>query len=233
MIPLKDLNPTRRTPAVTYLFIALNVAVFLYEFSLSSEAQQDLVYRFGVVPYALTQEGHLGSWITPLSSMFMHGGWMHLIFNMWFLHIFGDNVEDTLGHVRFVVFYVICGLGAAAAQVLMDPDSTVPMVGASGAIAGILGGYVRLYPSARVLTLIPVFFFLMVRELPAVFFIFIWFGIQLISGVGALGSIGSNTGGVAFFAHIGGFLAGIALIRSFVQHNPQRGWVRPHGDLWN
>jgi membrane associated rhomboid family serine protease len=144
--------------------------------------------------------------------MFMHGDWLHILGNMWFLWIFGDNVEDELGKVKFVLFYVLTGLLAAAAQVAIDPASFVPMVGASGAIAGVLAGYVVLYPRARVLTILPVVIFLFV-ELPAFLFIFVWFGLQLLRGVVSLGAMGDNAGGIAFFAHIGGFVAGLALIK--------------------
>ncbi len=228
MIPLRDINPTRTRPALTYGLIAANVLVFLYEWSLTPTEFQQFLFRYGVVPYQLVVEPHVGALATPFSSMFVHGGWLHLLFNMWFLHIFGDNIEDALGRTRFVVFYLLCGLGGAAGQVMIDPASPVPMVGASGAISGVLGGYVRLYPRARVVTLIPVFFIFMLRELPAVFFIFFWFLLQLLSGLGSLGAAGSQTGGVAFFAHIGGFVAGLVLIRRMrPPRNRSLGWRRP------
>jgi membrane associated rhomboid family serine protease len=228
VIPLRDINPIRTRPVVTYLLIAANTAVFLYQAQLSQAAGQLFAHQWGLVPYYLTQPEHIafGSFETPFTSMFMHGGWLHLISNMWFLHIFGDNVEDTLGHVRFLLFYVACGLAAAVAQVVIDPSSTVPMIGASGAIAGVLGAYFMLFPHARVVTLIPVFVLFFVRELPAVFFIVIWFGMQLLSGIGSLG-IDQQTGGVAFFAHIGGFLGGLWLLRAFgFSRNRTRGFRR-------
>lgn len=212
MIPLRDKNPTRTIPVLTYLLIALNVVVFLYQLGLGEAGGAAFTERFGVLPYALTVLQHPGSAVTPLTSMFMHGGWLHLIFNMWSLHIFGDNIEDALGRGRYLLFYVLCGVAAAAAQVLIDPGSTVPMIGASGAISGVLGGYLRLFPRARVDTLIPIFIFMIVRELPATVFIVLWFLIQLVGGVESLASLGDQTGGVAFFAHIGGFLAGLFLI---------------------
>lgn len=214
MIPLRDRNPTRSVAVLTYLLIALNAVVFLYQVSLGDAASGAFVERFGMLPYALTVLHHPGSSITPFTSMFMHGGWMHLIFNMWSLHIFGDNIEDALGSIRFVLFYVACGLVAAAAQLLIDPTSTVPMIGASGAIAGVLGGYLRLFPYARIVTLIPIFIFMLVRELPATVFIVLWFLIQLVGGVESLASLGDQTGGIAFFAHIGGFVAGLLLVGS-------------------
>jgi membrane associated rhomboid family serine protease len=159
---------------------------------------------------------------------------------MWFLYIFGDNVEDVLGRVRFALFFVACGMAAAVAQIAVGPSSQVPMVGASGAIAGVLGAYLRLFPHARVITLIPIFILPVVRELPAVFFIVVWFGVQLLSGIGSLSALGRESGGVAFFAHIGGFLGGLWLLHLFgfrknntrgfrrvgalEQHDPYRGW---------
>lgn len=226
MIPLRDQNPTRSWPWLTYLVIALNVGVYAYQLGLSDAAQAMFVERFGVMPYALAVMHHPGSWITPLTSMFMHGGFLHLAFNMWSLHIFGDNIEDALGRSRYVLFYVACGVAAAAAQVLVDPDSTVPMVGASGAISGVLGGYLRLFPRARVVTLIPIFIFMLVRELPATVFIAIWFLIQLVGGVEALASLGEQTGGIAFFAHIGGFLAGLFLVGALGPTRNQTGGFR-------
>ncbi len=218
MIPIRDLNPSRTRPVVTYALIAINAAVWLYQVFLylggGAAAMNAFVYQFGAVPHWLTSGEHAGSYVTPLTSMFMHGGWMHVIGNMWFLWIFGDNVEDALGKVKYVVFYVLCGLIAVVAQVIIDPDSTVPMVGASGAIAGVLGGYVLLYPRARVLTLVPIVFFITFMELPAFLFIFVWFGFQLLSGFVSLGQMSEATqGGVAFFAHVGGFLAGLALVK--------------------
>jgi membrane associated rhomboid family serine protease len=167
-----------------------------------------------MVPFFLTQDLRIGGLATPFTSMFIHGGWLHLLGNMWFLHIFGDNVEDALGRARYVMFYVLCGLLAAVGQILIDPESKIPMVGASGAIAGVLGAYYRLFPRARVVTLIPIFFFITVRELPAVFFIVLWFAMQLLEGLGSLGNAAQG-GGVAFFAHIGGFLGGLLLVTAF------------------
>jgi len=216
------MNPTSRTPVVTYALIAANAAVFLYEASLGPELLEPFVHRFGLIPYEITQGSHYGSFITPLSSMFLHGGWLHLIFNMWTLHIFGDNVEDDMGPVGYSAFYVLCGLGAAIAQTAVFPASEVPMVGASGAIAGVLAAYLRLYPRARVVTLIPVVFIMLLRELPAFWFIALWFGIQLFSGCGELALMQGDGGGVAFFAHIGGFVAGFVLLNVFRGRSPPR-----------
>jgi membrane associated rhomboid family serine protease len=212
VIPLRDINPTRTRPVLTYGLIALNTAVFLFQVSLPDAEFELFVRRYGLIPEMITEDVYFGSLITPFTSMFMHGGWLHLILNMWSLWIFGDNVEDELGKPRFVLFYMLTGLGAAAAQVLVQPSSEVPMVGASGAIAGVLAAYLKLFPGARVVTLIPLFFLFFVREIPAVFFIIVWFGLQVISGVDALGGLESDVGGVAIFAHIGGFVAGLLLV---------------------
>ncbi|MGE0791208.1 MAG: rhomboid family intramembrane serine protease [Sandaracinaceae bacterium] len=218
MIPLRDINPTLRRPYATYALIAINVAAWLYEVALGGAAEP-FIQRWGVVPYYLVQAPSLGSWLTPLTSMFLHGGWMHLIGNMWFLYVFGDNIEDALGRTRYVLFYLLTGLTAVAAQVVIDPHSTVPMVGASGAIAGVLGAYLMLHPRARVVTLVPIFIFIQFVELPAWVFLFVWIGLQLLQGFTSLGDL-TGGGGVAFFAHIGGFAAGVALIRLFLRTRP-------------
>jgi len=232
VIPLRDLNPVSTRPVVTYAIIAINVVVWLLEVFVwlgqGDGAMQALIYRYGVVPWYLVHDPHVGSWITPISSMFMHGGWMHVIGNMWFLWIFGDNVEDALGKARFVAFYVLCGLAAVAAQVAIDPSSQIPMVGASGAIAGVLAAYVTLYPRARILTLVPIFIFIQFMELPAFLFIFVWFGFQLLSGYVSLGTVGQEMGGTAFFAHIGGFVAGLALVRIMRKRDGGRSPHRVH-----
>lgn len=215
MIPLRDANPVNHRPVVVYMLVALNVVVWFYEVSLGPGPLQEFLYRYGVVARALTEGNDLGSWITPVTSMFLHGGWFHVIGNLWFLWVFGDNIEDQLGSFRFVVFYLVCGLAAVAAQVYVDPTSSVPMVGASGAISGVMGAYVVMFPKARVMTLVPIFFFLQVFSLPAFLFIFVWFGTQLLSGVASLSQVGMNIGGTAFFAHIGGFVAGVAWIFLF------------------
>ncbi|MFW6051908.1 MAG: rhomboid family intramembrane serine protease [Myxococcota bacterium] len=233
MIPLRDNNPTRRPPVVIYVFVALNVAVFLFEVALGPQGMALFTEHFGVVPYDLTQEVRPDAWITPLTSMFMHGGWMHIIGNMWFLWIFGDNVEDSLGRGRFVVFYLLCGLGAVALQVAVNPMSQTPMIGASGAVSGVLAGYVMLFPHARILTLVPIFIFLQFVELPAYLFIFIWFGYQLLAGLVQFGQVKAGGGGVAWWAHIGGFVVGIALARLFRKHrHPPRRYAPPRFDRW-
>jgi membrane associated rhomboid family serine protease len=223
VIPLRDLNPTRSTPVMTYLLIAVNVVVYLFQVSLSPYAEQRFIEHYGLVPVLL---GHR-HFVTAVTSMFLHAGFLHLLLNMWSLFIFGDNVEDSLGRARYLLFYLACGLGAAAAQYAIGPSSTIPMLGASGAIAGVLAAYVRLFPRARVVALIPLLIFFFVREIPAVVFIAFWFLMQVVSGLGSLQAVGQE-GGVAFFAHIGGFIAGLWLIRSLVPpRNSTGGFQRP------
>ena len=214
MIPLRDTNPSRTMPVVNYFLITTNVIVFLYEFSLSKE-MTNFVFNFGLIPFNFTSDlqsyqVNPGTVLPLFTSMFLHGGWMHLIGNMLFLFIFGDNVEDRFGHFKYFFFYIVAGLAAAFTQIYMFPDSQIPMVGASGAIAGVLGAYVFMYPTAKITTLIPIFFFFQIIELPAFLFLGIWFLLQIISGMFALG-IGADAGGVAWWAHIGGFAAGAVL----------------------
>ncbi len=227
MIPLRDLNPTRSTPVLTYLIIAANVAVFAYQQSLGHVGAERFIRQYGLVP-AFLSAGHVGSMITPLTSMFMHGGYLHIIANMWSLYIFGDNIEDALGKLKFVFFYLACGFAAAAAQVLIDPGSHVPMVGASGAIAGVLAAYMRLFPRARIVVLLWFFIFVSTPTVPAWIFILIWFGFQLLSGLDVLSGGAEAGGGVAVFAHIGGFLAGMLLVaRATRRRNVTRGFRTP------
>ena len=214
MIPLRDTNPSRTIPVVNYFLITTNVIVFLYEFSLSKE-MTNFVFNFGLIPFNFTSDlqsyqVNPGTVLPLFTSMFLHGGWMHLLGNMLFLFIFGDNVEDRFGHFKYFFFYIVAGLAAAFTQIYMSPDSQIPMVGASGAIAGVLGAYVFMYPTAKITTLIPIFFFFQIIELPAFLFLGIWFLLQIISGMFALG-IGADAGGVAWWAHIGGFAAGAVL----------------------
>jgi len=205
MIPLRDVIPSRTTPGVTMTLIASNILVFLFMASLAPRAAEAFVYFYGLVPAEF-------SLATVFTSMFVHGGLAHVAGNMWFLWIFGDNVEDRFGHGRFIVFYLVCGFVAAVSQTWLDPSSPVPMVGASGAIAGVMGAYLVLYPHSRVLMLFP--FPLFVYELPAVIFLALWFVMQFISGIDSLSTMqaGDLTGGVAFWAHVMGFLTGIVLV---------------------
>jgi len=220
MIPLRDDNPAGTPQIVTIAFIVMCVLVFLWQLSFGAQGGQRIVYALGVVPASLLGQGQLPAelslvppWMTVFTSMFMHGGWMHLIGNMLYLWIFGDNVEDSMGHGRFVVFYLLCGIAAVLAQALPDPSSTIPMVGASGAISGVLGAYLLLYPHARVLVAIPLGFFLHTMRIPAGLVLVLWFGLQLFSSAMAQ----PGQGGVAFRAHIGGFVAGMILIPLFKQ----------------
>ena len=214
MIPLRDTNPSETTPFVNYALIAVNALVFFYELSLGRHLNA-FILDFGVIPAQFlsdlrSMDVGIGTFLPLFTSMFLHGGWLHVIGNMLFLYIFGDNVEDKFGHARYFFFYLIAGIAAALTQVFVNPSSGMPMVGASGAIAGVLGAYIFMFPKARVVTLIPIFIFFQVVELPAFVFLGIWFLIQTLSGIFALG-IGSDVGGVAFWAHIGGFATGAIL----------------------
>lgn len=218
MIPLRDTNPRYTFPIVNYTLITVNVLVFLFQISLGKNFES-FIYTFGLVPYRLTEQIQffdlgLRTFLPVFSSMFMHGGWMHLIGNMLFLHIFGDNVEDRIGHIKYLAFYLLSGIGAAMSQYFINPYSEIPMVGASGAIAGVLGAYIVMFPRAKVLTLVPIFYFIQFVELPAYIFLGIWFLMQMLSGVMMLG-IASDAGGVAWWAHIGGFVTGLLLLSIF------------------
>lgn len=215
MIPIKDDIPSSSFPVVNTVIIAANCLAFALEVSLGGRAGA-LIEAYGVVPRRLLEDGPSG-WGTILSSMFLHGGWAHIIGNMLYLYIFGDNVEDAMGHLRYLLFYLLCGFGAAWAHVLSGPGSAVPTIGASGAIAGVLGAYLLLYPRAGVLTLVPLGFFLQVVRIPALLVLGFWIVIQVFSGLVSLPLAKSSGGGVAWFAHIGGFLAGLAMVRLFAR----------------
>ena len=219
MIPLKDINRTRTFPAVTLFLIAVNAAVFVYQLSLGSgPLLTGFFYQFGLVPRALLSFGYwqdagilLG--LAPLfTSMFLHGGWMHFLGNMLYLWVFGDNVEDWLGSLRFLLFYLVCGLLAALLQIAVNPASPIPMIGASGAISGVLAAYLVLFPGARVLTFVPILFFFYLVRLPALIFLGLWFLLQFFNGAVSLTSGDLSMGGTAWWAHIGGFVAGLVLI---------------------
>jgi len=235
MFPLRDDNPTLDTSMATYAIIALNALAWIVLQGMGTDpALSRSVCQLGAIPgellgtvapgtrvplgpNAMCVLGGGPSWITPLTSMFMHGSWMHIIGNMWFLAVFGDNVEDSMGRLRFVAFYLLCGFVAVAVQVMANPSSAVPMVGASGAIGGVMGAYAVLYPRVRVHLLVFFGFYVDRIIVPAVFMLGYWFLIQLVMGIPALGRGG---GGVAFWAHTGGFLAGIAL--SYLFRDPRR-----------
>jgi membrane associated rhomboid family serine protease len=206
MIPLRDTIPSRSTPVVTILIIIANAFVFLYMLSLDPYTQNHFIRQYALVPARF----NLSALIT---SLFLHGGWMHIIGNMCFLWVYGDNVEDILGHGKYLVFYLLCGVIASATQYAISPDSQVPVLGASGAIAGVMGAYLIKFPHSRILTLIPIIVFWTTIEIPAVLILVYWFILQFFSGIGSIGySQAASQGGVAFFAHIGGFIAGMILV---------------------
>jgi membrane associated rhomboid family serine protease len=201
MIPLRDIIPSRTVPYITITIIVLNALAWLFELSLPRELLPVFLQVYGVVP----ADFHAP---TLISSMFLHGGWSHIIGNMWYLWIFGDNIEDRLGHGRFIVFYLLCGITAALGQVIFDPSSRLPTIGASGAIAGVMGAYFVLYPQSRVLTLIP-WIFLQIVEIPAIVLLGFWFLMQLFSAGAIAVTASTHGGGVAFAAHVAGFVVGI------------------------
>jgi membrane associated rhomboid family serine protease len=221
MIPIRDDTPRFSTPFVTYFIIALNTVVFLFELALSEQGQgalNNLIYQFGIVPLHIEQALTPGSttslaglFLPILTSMFLHGSWLHIIGNMWVLWIFGDNIEDYLGHFTYLLFYLVSGFVAAVAHILLNAGSNVPSVGASGAIAGVMGAYFVLYPRARVLIWFPPIFFF---HLPAWLVLGYWFFVQFLSGAAtSIAETSQTRGGIAFWAHVGGFVAGIVLIK--------------------
>ena len=216
MLPLTDHNPTRTFPFVNYALIGVSVLVFLWELSLGARLEP-VLKDIAFVPQLFWVGGHwVDDAVRIVVSMFLHGGFLHVGSNMLYLWVFGDNVEDRLGHMKYLVFYLLCGFVATLGHAFFNPASIVPAIGASGAIAGALGAYIVLFPRAQVTTLIPIFFFITVRQVPAVILLGIWFVLQLFSGAGSLGAIGSErAGGVAWFAHIGGFVAGMVLVFLF------------------
>ncbi len=253
MFPIRDDNPHFLTPYVTYAIIALNVLAWALLQGLGGEPMlAKSVCTLGLIPGDLLNTVPAGtrfqvgsdlwciitesnSWHTVLTSMFMHGGWMHLIGNMWFMWIFGNNVEDSMGHGRFIIFYLLSGIGAAVFQIMSNTESAIPMVGASGAIGGVMGAYILLYPRVHVHMFVFLGIFVTTFAVPAVFMLGYWFLMQLISG---FGSIGTQAGGTAFWAHIGGFVVGAALIPFFkdaklVARHPYHGWNPPQPPTQN
>ncbi len=223
MIPIRDDAPRYSVPYVTYFLVALNVVIFLFEVYLGQvdpRARWQFLNQFGVIPARLTGavpvysgEGPSLSLLSIVTSMFLHGGWLHLIANMWVLWIFGDNIEDYLGHFKFLIFYFVSGIAASLLHIVFNPGSTVPTVGASGAIAGVMGAYFLLFPSARVLTLVPIIFFFTFIWLPAWIVLGYWFIAQFLSGAATSISTAQQSGGIAFWAHVGGFAAGMLMIK--------------------
>jgi len=215
VIPLRDSIRPKRKPFINWLLILINFWVFISAAGLSPGGLEELYLRYGVVPSVVVDLVQTGApltfVLTPfITAMFLHGGWLHIIGNMWYLWIFGDNVEDRLGHLRYLLFYLATGIAGSLVHVLTNPSSPVPVVGASGAIAGVLGGYFLLFPRSRVLSLVPVFFFLTLMEIPAVIFLALWFVLQLFNGSLSLGGVANP---VAWWAHVGGFVAGAILIK--------------------
>jgi len=238
MIPLRDNIPSRTFPFVNYSLIATCVVVFLAQIAGSTSAQSEMIEQYGMIPQRVLNPGEqvlveervpvqtprglavverkrpaaetpFNPWLTLLTSMFLHGGWLHLIGNLWFLHIFGDNVEDRLGHFPYLLFYLGCGLAAALCHLLFNHNSTLPTVGASGAIAGVMGAYLLLYPRAMVLSIVPIFVLIQIIVIPAPVFLVLWFLLQFFQGTMSIGAV--EAGGVAWWAHIGGFAAGFAV----------------------
>ncbi|MFZ7102321.1 MAG: rhomboid family intramembrane serine protease [Peptococcaceae bacterium] len=220
MIPIRDTVKSRTFPYINLAIIIINVLIFLAEISLNNSQLTELFYRTGIVPsmfFAATGEGnYLGAVVPLITATFMHGGWLHIVSNMLFLWVFGDNIEDRIGHFKYFVFYVLVGMTGNISQVMANPASTVPVIGASGAVAGILGAYYLSFPRSRILALIPIFFFFTFLEVRASLFIILWFLLQVFNGVFSLGVVGNS---VAWWAHIGGFLGGYFLIRFFPQQN--------------
>jgi len=216
MIPLRSSERHYTPSTVTLVLIVANVLVFLYELSLGLNSRQmnHFIAAYGIVPDELRP-------VTILTSMFIHGGFLHILGNMWFLWIFGRGIEDILGHAKYLIFYFACGIAAGAVHIIVNANSPVPTVGASGAIAGVMGAYLIKFPRARVVTLVFIFFFITTLDIPAAFLLLYWFAIQFFSGVGSVGYSQASSGDVAWFAHIGGFLAGMGLVMLMSPRQPR------------
>jgi membrane associated rhomboid family serine protease len=217
MIPLRDVIPSRSTPYITVTLIVLNAVAWLYELTIPGDLRPVFLQLYGVVPADFSTP-------TLVSSMFLHGSWSHFIGNMWYLWIFGDNVEDRVGHGRFIAFYLLCGIVAALGHVAMDPTSILPTIGASGAIAGVMGGYFVLYPQSRVLTLVPLIVYFEIIELPAVVLLGFWFIMQLFSAGAIAVTANASSGGIAFVAHVAGFVAGLLGVFVFQKRKRSSEW---------
>jgi membrane associated rhomboid family serine protease len=221
MFPLYDTARSRTFPVVNLLLIAANILAYLYELQMGPQALQGFISTWGLIP-ARFLSNPAGTWLTIFTAMFLHGGWFHILSNMWVLFIFGDNVEARLGKMRYLIFYLLSGTFAGLMQSYVLPSSQVPMIGASGAIAGVLGAYLVLFPRARVASLVPIFFIFTVIEIPAVLFLLFWFASQLFSGWLAIQ--GGSSSGIAWWAHIGGFIFGLVMVFFFRKRTAYRSW---------
>ena len=233
MIPIKDTIPHIGIPWITWAIILLNGIIFIYEISIPKDILEEFFYLFGLVParysypqWALIHGLSPSDYLPFLTNMFLHAGWLHIIGNMWFLHLFGSSVEDRMGHIRFLTFYILTGLAANIIFYILDIHSKIPEFGASGAIAGVMGAYILMFPRAQILTLIPIFLFPFFVNLSAIFYIGFWFLIQLLSGT--LSFTSQNTGGVAWWAHVGGFIAGMIFLPLF--RNRRYSYRKPFPD---
>jgi membrane associated rhomboid family serine protease len=233
MIPIKDTIPHIGIPWITWVIILLNGIIFIYEISIPKDILEEFFYLFGLVParysypqWALIHGLSPSDYLPFLTNMFLHAGWLHIIGNMWFLHLFGSSVEDRMGHIRFLTFYILTGLAANIIFYILDIHSKIPEFGASGAIAGVMGAYILMFPRAQILTLIPIFLFPFFVNLSAIFYIGFWFLIQLLSGT--LSFTSQNTGGVAWWAHVGGFIAGMIFLPLF--RNRRYSYRKPFPD---
>ena len=219
MIPIRDTLRSRRFPQANWLIILANAVAFFYELRIGPSALNGFINTWGLVPVRLWSDPQ-SAWVTIFSAMFLHGGWFHIVSNMWVLFIFGDNVEDRMGSGQYLVFYLLSGVAAGLMQAFLLPGSAAPMIGASGAIAGVLGAYLVLFPRARILSLVPIFFIFTLIEIPAIIFLLFWFASQLFSGFLSLG--GASGSGVAWWAHIGGFLFGLLSVFVFARRRRVR-----------
>ena len=232
MIPIRDTIPSQKFPYAVVTLIAINVVMFIRELALPPELTEHFIYLFGLVPARYThpawaaQAGFPRTYLPFLTTMFLHGGWLHIIGNMWVLWIFGDNVEDRMGPVRFLIFYVVCGLSAAVVHVVTNPGSTVPAVGASGAIAGVMAAYFALFPRARIVAMLPIFFYPLFFTVPAFLYLGFWFLTQIFSGTLAVASE-REVGGIAWWAHIGGFASGILFFSFFLRRRREPDQIVP------
>ena len=221
MFPLYDTVRSRRFPFINLMLILINVLAFLYEIQMDPSALKEFIFEWGLIPARLLSDPST-AWVTIFTSMFLHGGWFHIINNMWVLFIFGDNVEARMGGIRYLIFYLLSGVAAVFLQTYILPSSDVPMIGASGAVAGVLGAYLILFPHSRIASLVPILFIFTIIEIPAVIFLLFWFASQLYSGLFAIQ--GSSGSGIAWWAHVGGFLFGIIMVFFFRTRTTYRSW---------